>query len=66
MEGDGIKALSKVFAKQKSLEKLSLNENGCEEGLVDILEAMIECKNTIKYVNIEENLSINMAIDPLC
>ena len=66
LEGEGIRALSRLFAKQKTLEKLSLNENGCEEGLVDIIEALIECKKTIKYVNIEDNDSINKAIDPLC
>ena len=31
-----------------------------------IIEALIECKKTIKYVNIEDNDSINMAIEPLC
>jgi Ran GTPase-activating protein (RanGAP) involved in mRNA processing and transport len=33
---------------------------------VYIIEALIECKKTIKYVNIEDNDSINMAIEPLC
>jgi len=37
LEGQGIVALSNIFASQKILEKISLNENGCENGLVNIL-----------------------------
>ena len=57
-----MKALGLVFSKQKSLKVVSVFQNGSKEGLTDLLWSLILCKNTLTYVDISDNKSINEAI----
>jgi Ran GTPase-activating protein (RanGAP) involved in mRNA processing and transport len=61
LEEDGIAALSHVFAQQQSIEVLNLAQNGSKRALGKLLDAMIECKHTLRELRIEDNKSINRA-----
>jgi Ran GTPase-activating protein (RanGAP) involved in mRNA processing and transport len=65
LEQEGLEALSKVFSKQKSLEIIEVYQNGSKEGLKYLLSAFVDCKDTLKSVNIQDNKSINKAIPEL-
>lgn len=65
LEQEGLEALSKVFSKQKCLEKIEVYQNGSKEGLKFLLASFVDCKGTLKSVNIQDNKSINKAIPEL-
>lgn len=65
LEQEGLEALSKVFSKQKCLEKIEVYQNGSKEGLKFLLSSFVDCKATLKSVNIQDNKSINKAIPEL-
>ena len=65
LEQEGLEALSKVFSKQKSLETIEVYQNGSKEGLKHLLISFVDCKATLKSVNIQDNKSINKAIPEL-
>ena len=57
--------MAKVFSKQKCLEKIEVYQNGSKEGLKFLLASFVDCKATLKSVNIQDNKSINKAIPEL-
>lgn len=65
LEQDGLEALAKVFSAQKSLVKIEVFQNGSKEGLKHLLLSLVDCKDTLKSINIEDNKSINKAVDEL-
>jgi len=44
---------------------LSAYQNGSKEGLINLIKSLIMCKNTLTYVDISDNKSINEAIPEL-
>ena len=47
------------------MKVLSAFQNGSKEGLNDLIRSLILCKNTLTYVDISDNKSINEAIPEL-
>jgi len=66
LENEGLEALGKAFTKQKSLEKVEVFQSGSKDGLKPFFLSLVDCKDTVKYVNVSDNKSINRAIDELC
>ena len=52
LEEEGMASMGKVFAHQKSLVKLEVYQNGSKRGLTQLLESLVSCKSTLKYVDI--------------
>ena len=52
LEQEGLEAMAKVFSKQKCLEKIEVYQNGSKEGLKFLLASFVDCKATLKSVNI--------------
>lgn len=65
LEQDGMQAMAKVIAHQKSLEKIEVYQNGSKMGLKYLLTALSQCAETLTYVNFQDNKSINRAIPEL-
>uniref|UniRef100_A0A7S3MZB4 Uncharacterized protein n=1 Tax=Strombidium inclinatum TaxID=197538 RepID=A0A7S3MZB4_9SPIT len=65
LEDPGMEAMAKVFSKQKCLRKIEVYQNGSKKGLRALLLSLAECKDTLKSVNIQDNKSINKAVDEL-
>lgn len=65
LEEEGMAAMGKVFEKQRSLVKLEVYQNGSKRGLAPLLAALVQCKETLAYVDIQDNKSINRAIPEL-
>ena len=45
--------------------KLDVTQNGSKRGLAPLLEAMLDCRGTLKELSIQDNKSINRAIPEL-
>jgi len=56
LENPGIEALSEVFAVHKTLQKIEVYQNGIRMGLSHLFKALLECKDTIEYVDVSDNL----------
>lgn len=65
LEEEGLTALSGVFKKQHSLVKLDVMQNGSKRGLAPLLESLVDCKDTLKELIINDNKSINRAVPQL-
>jgi Ran GTPase-activating protein (RanGAP) involved in mRNA processing and transport len=65
LEEGGMQAIGKALAKQQSLRKIEVYQNGSKRGLKYLLDYLIVCKESIVSVNIDDNKSINRAIPEL-
>ena len=54
-----------MIKNQKTLVKIELLQNGSKIGLRHLFESLIECKATLKHINVNDNLSPNKAIPQL-
>lgn len=65
LEEEGLSSLGEVFSKQKSIVRLNVSQNGSKKGLKPLLNAMCDCSETLEFIVIEDNKSINRAIPEL-
>ena len=65
LENEGIQAMGRIFSKHKSLKVLEIYQNGSKEGFLELVKSLIDCKNTLEYVDISDNKPINNAIPEL-
>jgi len=56
LENPGIQALSAVFAKHRTLQKIEVYQNGVRLGLSHLFKALLSCKGTIQHVDVNDNL----------
>lgn len=56
LENAGIEALSKVFSKHKTLQKIEVYQSGIRMGLSPLFKALVDCRATIEYVDVSDNL----------
>ena len=65
LEEQGMASIGEVFAKQKSIEKIEVYQNGSKAGIPLLLSSLLSCKATLKELHIQDNKSINRAIPEL-
>lgn len=56
LENPGIEALSKVFSAHGTLKKIEVYQNGIRKGLSHLFTALLDCADTIEYVDVQDNL----------
>lgn len=56
LENPGIEALSAVFVKHHTLQKIEVYQNGIRLGLTHLFKALLSCKDTIRYVDVSDNV----------
>ena len=56
LENPGIEALSKVFSAHGTLKKIEVYQNGIRKGLHHLFSALLDCKDSIEYVDVSDNL----------
>lgn len=47
-----MRAMAKVFEKQKALKKIEVYQNGSKRGLKELFLALSECRDTLESVNV--------------
>jgi Ran GTPase-activating protein (RanGAP) involved in mRNA processing and transport len=61
LEQYGLRHLSDYFSEQHCLQAITLSFNGSKKGLSYLFESLLACKDSIKYISVEGNTSINLA-----
>lgn len=56
LENPGIEALSKVFSAHGTLKKIEVYQNGIRRGLSHLFKALLDCADTIEYLDVSDNL----------
>ena len=62
---EGLAEFQNVFQIQQSLVKIDVSSNHSKRGLKQFLTGLAQCKNSIEYININNNRSINKSVGEL-
>ena len=65
LENAGIAALSEVFSAHKTLQRIEVYQSGIRMGLSPLFNALLDCKATIAYVDVSDNL-VKRDVAQLC